>query len=57
MVMVVPPGHLWADRDIEVEALKQQPLLMREPGSGSRRIVDKAVSSVGLKLKELNIQM
>ncbi|HYY72984.1 MAG TPA: LysR family transcriptional regulator, partial [Candidatus Bathyarchaeia archaeon] len=57
MVMVVPPGHEWADRDVEVQALKQQPLLMREPGSGSRRIVEKAVNAVGLKLKELNIHM
>jgi DNA-binding transcriptional LysR family regulator len=57
MVMVVPPGHIWADRDIAVQALKQEPLLMREPGSGSRRIVEKAVSAAGLKLKELNIRM
>lgn len=57
LVMVVPPGHAWADRDIEVQALKQEPLLMREPGSGSRRIVEKAIQSAGLKLKELNIHM
>ena len=57
LVMVVPPGHVWADRDIEVQALKQEPLLMREPGSGSRRIVERAVSAAGLKLKELNIHM
>jgi len=53
--MVVPPGHVWADRDFEVHALKQEPLLMRESGSGSRRIVEKAISAAGLKLKKLNI--
>ena len=57
MVMVVPPGHVWAERDIELQALKQQPLLMRERGSGSRRIVEKAINAAGLKLKELNIHM
>jgi LysR family transcriptional regulator, transcriptional activator of the cysJI operon len=57
MVLVVPPSHEWADRDIEVEALKEQPLLMRELGSGSRRVVEKAILAAGLKIKDLNIQM
>ena len=57
MVMVVPPGHVWADRDIEVQALKQEPLLMREPGSGSRRIVEKAINAAGFKTKEFNIHL
>ena len=57
MVIVVPPGHVWTDRDFEVHALKKEPLLMREPGSGSRRIVEKAISAAGLKLQELNIHM
>jgi DNA-binding transcriptional LysR family regulator len=57
MVFVVPPGHEWADRDIEIEALKGQPMLMREVGSGSRRVVEKAIVAAGLKIKDLDIQM
>lgn len=57
MVLVVPAGHEWADRDVEVEALKEQPLLMRELGSGSRRVVEKAIVAAGLKKKDLKIQM
>jgi LysR family transcriptional regulator, transcriptional activator of the cysJI operon len=57
MVLVVPPGHEWADQEIDVEALKQQPLLMREFGSGSRRVVEKAILAAGLQKKELGIQM
>jgi DNA-binding transcriptional LysR family regulator len=57
MVLVVPPSHEWADQEIDVEALKQQPLLMRELGSGSRRVVEKAIVAAGLQKEDLKIQM
>jgi LysR family transcriptional regulator, transcriptional activator of the cysJI operon len=57
MVLVVPPSHEWADQEVEVDALKQQPLLMREFGSGSRRVVERAIVAAGLQKKDLKIQM
>ena len=57
MVLVVPTSHEWADRDVEVENLKQEPLLIREFGSGSRRVVEKALVAAGLQKKHLRIQM
>ena len=57
MVLVVPTSHEWADQEVDIEALKQQPLLMREFGSGSRRVVEKAIVAAGLKKKDLRIQM
>ena len=57
MVLVVPTSHEWADQEVDVEALKQQPLLMREFGSGSRRVVENAIVATGLKKKDLRIQM
>jgi LysR family transcriptional regulator, transcriptional activator of the cysJI operon len=57
MVLVVPTSHEWADQEIDIEALKQQPLLMREFGSGSRRVVEKAIVGAGLRKKDMRIQM
>ncbi len=57
MVLVVPTSHEWADQEVDIEALKQQPLLMREFGSGSRRVVEKAIVAAGLRKKDLRIQM
>lgn len=57
MVLVVPALHEWAGAEIEVSALHDQPLLMREFGSGSRRVVEQALSAAGLKLKDLHIRM
>ncbi len=57
MVFVVPAGHEWANREISVHALKQHPLLMREFGAGSRRVIEKALLGVGLKKKDVQISM
>ncbi len=55
LALVVPAGHEWAEHPVELEALRGAPLLMREFGSGSRRIVELALSRAGLPVKELTI--
>ncbi|MHB8390224.1 MAG: LysR substrate-binding domain-containing protein [Acidobacteriaceae bacterium] len=57
MVLVVPASHEWADLEIEVSALKGAPLLMREFGSGSRRVVEGAFAKAGLKKKDMKTTM
>lgn len=57
MVLVVPASHEWADQEISIETLKGAPLLMREFGSGSRRVVEDAVVKAGLRKKDLSIIM
>ena len=57
LVLVVPAGHEWADQEIEPSALQQAPLLMREFGSGSRRVVEAALVKSGLKKKDLKATM
>jgi DNA-binding transcriptional LysR family regulator len=57
LVLVVPATHDWADREIDIPALKEAPLLMREFGSGSRRVVEKAFDHAGIKRKDMNTRM
>lgn len=57
MVLVVPAGHDWADHEVPLAALRDQPLLVREYGSGSRRVVEQAMAAAGLKPKSLRIGM
>ena len=57
MVLVVPASHEWAGQRITLDELKAQPLLTREFGSGSRRVVEQALAKVGLKAKDLSIRM
>ncbi len=57
MVLVVPVGHEWAGHEIEAHALLQEPMLMREFGSGSRRVVEGALAAAGIKVKDLQVRM
>jgi LysR family transcriptional regulator, transcriptional activator of the cysJI operon len=57
MVLVVPASHEWADHEVDIPMLKDAPLLMREFGSGSRRVVENALDQAGLKKKERNTRM
>jgi DNA-binding transcriptional LysR family regulator len=57
MVLVVASSHDWADNTVELAQLKEQPLLVREFGSGSRRVVEHALTAAGLKTKDLKISM
>ena len=57
MVLVVPSSHEWAGHKVTIGDLASQPLLVREFGSGSRRIVEQALTVAGLRVKDLNIRM
>jgi DNA-binding transcriptional LysR family regulator len=57
MVLVVPASHEWADREIEAGSLAEQPFLIREFGSGSRRVVEAALAKAGVKAKTLKTTM
>jgi DNA-binding transcriptional LysR family regulator len=60
MVLIVSPNHLWAARKAETIApadLVRVPLLLRERGSGSRRVVERALKKAGLPLRSLNVAM
>jgi len=55
MVCVVPAGHEWAGEEIALAELAQATLVMREQGSGSRRIVEQALAAAGLAVRELRL--
>ncbi len=57
LVLVVPAAHEWAGQEIGLEELRKQPLLVREYGSGSRRIVEQALAEAGLRAKDLTVSM
>jgi DNA-binding transcriptional LysR family regulator len=57
MILVVPANHGWANHEVEMDDLKSEPLLMREFGSGSRRVIEQALSKAGAKTKDLTISM
>jgi DNA-binding transcriptional LysR family regulator len=60
MVLIVSPNHAWVARKAGAIApgeLAKVPLLLRERGSGSRRVVERALKKVGLPLRSLRVAM
>jgi DNA-binding transcriptional LysR family regulator len=52
LVVVVPPGHAWARRrrPLTPEMLAATPLVLREPGSGTRDVLTEALAAHGLRV-------
>lgn len=58
MALIVPGGHPWANQEsVALENLPEIPLLMRERGSGSRRVVETALRKAGMRMGQLQIEM
>ena len=51
LVLTVPAGHPWAGRTSVAPAeLQGQPLVAREPGSGSRMLVEESLRALGVEI-------
>lgn len=58
LTLVVSPQHAFARlATISLNEFRQEPLILREPNSGSRRCIEQALSQAGLSLIELQVSM
>jgi DNA-binding transcriptional LysR family regulator len=58
IVLMVPPSHEWSERGfVEPAELKQERMIMRERGSGTRRVVEMALQKAGVQAKQLKLAM
>lgn len=55
LVLVVYPEHPWARKPrIELAALRTEPFLIREPGSGTRASLEESLMRKGIRIQDLN---
>jgi len=58
LILAMPAAHPWARQpSVSIAQLKGQPLLLREHGSGTRRVLEAALEKAGLPKRTLNIVM
>ena len=56
LVLVVPPGHPWNGRhEATLDELRAEPLIVREPGSGSRQALERALEAAGRSLGDMQV--
>lgn len=58
LTLIVPRKDPWARASvISLDQLKQASFLIREPGSGTRRVMEQALRRAGLRMNQLNVAM
>jgi DNA-binding transcriptional LysR family regulator len=58
LVLVVPADHPWARRQqVSLEQLCGEPLIVREPGSGSRWCLEQALARAGKSASDLRVAL
>jgi DNA-binding transcriptional LysR family regulator len=58
IVLAVPQNHPFAQKeDVSVAELSDQPLILREQGSGTRRSVEDALESIGASLPQKSVAL
>lgn len=58
MVLIAPPDHAWKKKkQVSLQQLCDQPLILREPGSGLRHCFEKSLSACGKAVRDLHIAL
>ena len=57
IVLAVPPGHRFANRDVPLEELEQESHIVMQEGAGVRQVIEAELRRVGLRLRELNARL
>lgn len=56
MVLIAPPREPWLSMEYApVEMLKKEPFILREPGSGTRRVLERSLAAIGITTRHLNV--
>jgi len=58
LVIIVSTQHRWASKkNISFNELQTEPIIIREEGSGTRRMLEEALGKYGTEFSDLNIKM
>jgi DNA-binding transcriptional LysR family regulator len=57
VVLVCPPGHRFAGREVDVHELATETLIVMQEGAGVRRIVEDELRRLGLRLRDLDVRL
>jgi DNA-binding transcriptional LysR family regulator len=57
VVLAVPAGHRRAGKTLSLEELKEEPLVLMQEGAGIRQMIDDELRELGLRLRDLNVQL
>jgi len=57
IVLAVPPGHAFAGRDVTLEELRAETLVVMQEGAGVRQVIEDELRRAGLRVRELESRL
>jgi DNA-binding transcriptional LysR family regulator len=57
IVLAVPPGHPFAGREVGLDELRSEPLVVMQEGAGVRQVVEDELRRAGLRLRDLHSRL
>jgi DNA-binding transcriptional LysR family regulator len=57
IVLAVPPGHGFAGREVSLDELGRESLIVMQEGAGVRQVVEDELRRVGLRLRDLHTSL
>ena len=57
VVLVCPPGHRFAGKQIELDELHAEPLILMQQGAGVRQVIEDELRAAGARLRDLGVEV
>ena len=57
IVLACPPGHRFAGKTVELDDLREEPLIVMQEGAGVRQIVEDELRRAGLRYRDLDVRL
>src|SRR5437763_6590327 len=57
VILVVPPKHAFAGRQVSLDDLRREPLIMMQEGAGVRQVIEDELRGAGLRPRDLDVRL
>src|SRR5919199_1385692 len=57
VILVVPPGHRFAGKEVTLEQLREEPLILMQEGAGVRQVIEDELRPGPVRLRDLDARL
>src|SRR4051812_17283798 len=57
VILVVPPKHAFAGRQVSLDDLRREPLIMMQEGAGVRQVIEDELRGAGVRPRDLDVRL
>src|SRR5919197_1255389 len=57
VILVVPPGHSFAGKQVTLEQLREEPLILMQEGAGVRQVIEDELRRGPVRLRDLDVRL